>query len=133
MRLSESSGGSKLEEFPNWESIKEKLSRADFARECAIDTDDWTENIVFQLTRHNGTKATPQVYTYHLFEHLSPTQLAGELQEVAAWPLSSPPSPWTQSPSHSPRWAPTNRSFSSRRSSSHARSRLSRGYEEEYH
>ena len=105
MILTEHSVGSRLRQLPRWEETAEELAAADYASECRVYADDWTENVIFQLIRHNGMKATPQVYTYHVFAQLSPGQIANQLQDAAAWPLSSPPSPWTRGSCNSPLWA----------------------------
>ena len=83
MKVTVSPACPELGKFPHWEEIEGEIERADFGRECAIDADDWTENIVFQLVRNNGMKAYPVVFTYHIFGNMSPVQVVEALREVA--------------------------------------------------
>ena len=71
-----------LERFPSWENLKDNLSNSDYARACIISTDDWSENVIFQLVRHDRQKTGQRVYTYHVFRDLSVAQVKNELQEL---------------------------------------------------
>lgn len=69
-----------VRQFENWEDIERELSQTEFARECVISADDWTESVIFQLIKHDGMKAFPQVYTYRRLMQLLPEELVEALR-----------------------------------------------------
>ena len=82
MKISDRLAESYVNVSPHWREIKQDLSQANCASECVVNADDWTENVVFQLIRHDGVKTSQLVYTYHLFRDLSFPQLYTELKRL---------------------------------------------------
>lgn len=84
MKISRSMTQSGLADSASWRSPRESPARDDYADECIVNADDWTENVSFQLVCLTGEKTDQLVYTYHALSALSPPRLRGDLQALAA-------------------------------------------------
>ena len=84
MKISGSIAHSQFAGSANWRSLQDAIARDDYAHECIVNADDWTENVSFQLVCLSGAKTEQLVYTFHSLRAISPPQLRQDLQALVA-------------------------------------------------